>query len=85
LASSLEYEIRVSGQVPGSVLIEIEGVHAVVEPAQTILRGPVADQYALRGIIRRLQRLGLELIEVRRLTEHPEPDFERPEPPSRRQ
>jgi len=36
---------------------------------QTVLRGPVVDQAALHGIINRLQRLGLDLIEVRRLAE----------------
>jgi hypothetical protein len=65
--SAIEYEIRVSGLVPQSVLEEIEGVHVVVEPVQTVLRGPVIDQAALHGIINRLQRLGLDLIEVRRL------------------
>jgi hypothetical protein len=64
-----EYEIRVSGLVPDSVLTEIEGVQVVVEPVQTVLRGPVVDQAALHGIINRLQRLGLDLIEVRRLAE----------------
>jgi hypothetical protein len=63
-----EYEIRVSGLVPESVLIEIEGAQVVVEPVQTIIRGPVLDQAALHGIVNRLQRLGLDLIEVRRLT-----------------
>jgi len=47
----------------------IEGVHVVVEPVQTVMRGPVLDQAALHGIINRLQRLGLDLIEVRRLTD----------------
>jgi hypothetical protein len=65
--STLEYEIRVSGLVPESLLAEIEGVRVVVEPVQTVLRGPVLDQAALHGIINRLQRLGLDLIEVRRL------------------
>jgi len=65
----LEYEIRVSGLVPESVLAEIEGVQVVVEPVQTVMRGPVLDQAALHGIINRLQRLGLDLIEVRRLTD----------------
>jgi hypothetical protein len=65
--SAIEYEIRVSGLVPQSLLEEIEGVHVVVEPVQTVLRGPVMDQAALHGIINRLQRLGLDLIEVRRL------------------
>jgi hypothetical protein len=67
----LEYEIRVSGLVPEDLLAEIEGVHVVVEPVQTVLRGPVTDQAALHGIINRLQRLGLDLIEVRRLSEEP--------------
>ena len=67
MTTSLEYEIRVSGAVPESVLVEIEGAHVVVEPVQTVLRGPVADQAALHGIINRLQRLGLDLIEVRRI------------------
>ena len=67
--SALEYEIRVSGLVPESVLAEIEGVHVVVEPVQTVMRGPVLDQAALHGIINRLQRLGLDLIEVRRLSD----------------
>ena len=67
----LEYEIRVSGLVPEDLLAEIEGVHVVVEPVQTVLRGPVTDQAALLGIINRLKRLGLDLIEVRRLSEEP--------------
>ena len=66
--SALEYEIRVSGVIPESVLAEIEGAHLVLEPVQTVIRGPVPDQAALHGIINRLQRLGLDLIEVRRLT-----------------
>jgi len=69
---STEYEIRVSGLVPDSVLAEIEGVQVIVVPVQTVLRGPVVDQAALHGIINRLQRLGLDLIEVRRLAEQAE-------------
>lgn len=62
-----EYEIRVSGLVPPEVLVVIEGVQVVVEPVQTVLRAPVPDQAALHGIINRLQRVGLDLIDVRRL------------------
>lgn len=69
--ATVDYEIRVSGLVPESLLAEIEGVHAVVEPVQTVLRGPVVDQAALHGIINRLQGLGLDLIEVRRLSDQP--------------
>ena len=72
----MHYEIRVSGVVPESVLVELEGVHALVEPVQTILRGPVADQAALHGIINRLQRVGLELIEMRRVADSQGPNTE---------
>ncbi|HZA78569.1 MAG TPA: hypothetical protein VE623_19490, partial [Acidimicrobiales bacterium] len=40
---------------------------ADVEPVETVLVGPVEDQAALHGLIRRIEALGLELIEVRRL------------------
>lgn len=68
----LDYEIRVSGPVPESLLVETEGMKVVTEPLQTVLRGPVPDQAALHGIINRLQRLGLELVEVRRVGSHNE-------------
>ena len=70
--TALEYEIRVAGLVPADVLLEIEGVKATVEPVATVLRGPVADQAALHGVINRLQNLGLDLIEVRRLDPRPD-------------
>ncbi len=65
MKSPQHYEIRVSGLVPETVLVEMEGVRALVEPVQTILQGPVRDQAALCGIINRLQRLELKLIEAR--------------------
>jgi hypothetical protein len=65
--TALDYEIRVEGLVPAEVLEEIEGVGAAIQPLGTILRGTVADQAALHGVINRLQGLGLELVEVRRL------------------
>jgi hypothetical protein len=34
---------------------------------ETVLHGPVRDQAELHGIIERVQALGLELMEVRRL------------------
>jgi len=50
------------------VLEEIEGAQVTVQPVGTILRGSVADQAALHQMINRLQGLGLELTEVRRLS-----------------
>jgi len=65
--TGLNYEIRVTGLVSDEVLEEIENVRATVQPVGTILRGTVEDQAALHGVINRLQGLGLELVEVRRL------------------
>jgi hypothetical protein len=39
--------------------IEIEGEH-------TVLRGQLADQAALQGVLQRMQDYGIEIIEVRR-------------------
>ena len=63
----LDYEIRVTGQVPDDVLDQIDGVRATPHPVETVLRGTVDDQAALNDMINHLQGLGLELTEVRRL------------------
>jgi hypothetical protein len=72
--TALDYEIRVSGLVPATVLEEFEGVHVVVHPTMTVLRGPIVDQAALHGILNRLLGLHLELIDVHRLAEDRDPD-----------
>ena len=65
--TELEYEIRVAGLVPDEVLDELQDVRVVIARAATVLRGPIADQAALHTMISRLQGLGLELVEVRRV------------------
>ena len=64
----MRYEIRVTGTVPDSVLEEIEDVQVFEQPVESILRGAVEDQAALHRMIDRIQGLGLELIEVRRIS-----------------
>jgi len=61
------YEIHVRGQIPSDALAEFEGMSAFLEPAETVISGVVEDQAALQGILARVQALGLELVEVRRL------------------
>jgi hypothetical protein len=61
------YEIRIKGRVGDSVLEAFEGLTATVEPVETILHGPIADQQALHELLAELQSLGLELVEFRRL------------------
>jgi hypothetical protein len=61
------YEIHVRGEIPTEILAEFEGVTTVLEPAETVISGLLEDQAALQGILTRIQALGLELVEVRRL------------------
>jgi hypothetical protein len=65
------YEIRIRGQLTGSLLAAFEEMEATLEPVETVLHGPVQDQAALYGLLDRIQSLGLELVEVRRLPETP--------------
>jgi hypothetical protein len=59
------YEVRVRGPVPPNVLAELGARNLTEEPAQTILRTEPTDQAGLHGLLRRLQDLGLDLLEVR--------------------
>ena len=68
-----QYEIRIRGRVSEQVLRTFESLTSDNDRVETILHGPVRDQAELHGLLDRLQTLGLELIEVRRL-----PDAERP-------
>jgi len=61
------YQIRVRGRVSAALLDSFEGMESAIEPVETVLHGPVRDQAELHGLIDRIQALGLELIEVRRL------------------
>jgi hypothetical protein len=64
------YEIRIRGRVGRVVLETFDRLESDVDEMETVLHGPVRDQAELHGVLRSLQALGLELVEVRRLTEH---------------
>jgi len=63
------YEIRIEGRLSKQVAGAFAGMDATVGRGETVLRGPVLDQAALYGLLDRVQALGLQLIEVRRLPE----------------
>ncbi len=65
---SFLYEVRVRGRLSRTLASEFEqlALTANVEPIETVLSGPVEDQAALHGLLRRIESLGLELLEVRR-------------------
>jgi hypothetical protein len=53
--------------VSDAVAESFEGLTAETHQVETVLHGEVPDQAALHGMIDRVQALGLELLEVRRL------------------
>jgi hypothetical protein len=55
------------------LLSSFEGFDAEIQPVETILRGSVADQAALHGILEQIESLGLELVEVRQVDERRQP------------
>jgi hypothetical protein len=61
------YEIRIKGRLSEQVRSAFEGMDGTLVEGDTVLRGPVRDQAALYGLLERIQALGLELVEVRRL------------------
>jgi hypothetical protein len=68
-----QVEIRVRGTLPAGAAARL-GLTATADPADTVLRGVLADRQALHGVLDRLRCNGLELIAVRRL---PSPAAER--------
>ena len=67
------YEIRVRGTFGPAVAETFAGLDVMEEPRETMLFGELPDQAALFGVLDRLETLGVELIEVRRLVERSEP------------
>jgi hypothetical protein len=61
------YEFRIKGRVGDSILLAFEGLTATSEPVETVLYGPVPDQESLHRLLAKLQSLGLEVLEFRRL------------------
>jgi len=61
------YQVRVRGHLGATMLRAFPALHAETEGVDTLLRGAVADQAALYGLLAQLEALGLDLLEVRRL------------------
>jgi hypothetical protein len=62
------YRLRISGPVPAVLVHDLAGINVTVEQAETILYGTLQDQSALFGLLVRIHDLGLQVLEVRRLT-----------------
>ena len=66
-----DYEFRIKGRLSDTLCGEFEEFTAAVQPAETVMRGEVRDQAELHGLMDRIQSLGLELLEVRRVPNRP--------------
>ena len=75
------YEIRVRGYLSDMMLYAFPALHAEMRDGDTLLRGPLADQSALHGVLSQIEALGLEL---RRLPGGPPAAAESPNGPRRR-
>jgi hypothetical protein len=62
------YQIRIRGRLGRTMLAAFPALHAQTQDEDTLLCGVVADQSALHGVLAQIEALGLELLEVRRLT-----------------
>jgi hypothetical protein len=65
------YEIRVRGHLGTTMRRAFLALRAQTEGQDTLLRGAVADQAALHGVLAQIEALGLELLELRRLPREP--------------
>ena len=61
-----QYEIRIRGQLSERLLGAFPEMEARAQNRETVLTGALPDQSALHGVLRRIEALGLELLEVRR-------------------
>ena len=63
-----QYEIRVRGRLGETICSAFPDLKARPGGDDTVLAGVLADQAALYGVLAEIEALGLELIEVRRIT-----------------
>jgi hypothetical protein len=66
-AQPAQYEIRVAGVLDSRWAAWFNGLHISGQGEETVIRGPLADQPALHGLLTKVRDLGLCLISVRRL------------------
>ena len=63
----MNYRIRVRGRLGRTMRAAFPGLHAQARGGDTVLSGVLPDQAALFGVLARVEALGLELLEVRRV------------------
>jgi hypothetical protein len=67
-AASARYLIRINGHLGATLLSAFPALAGQRQGPETVLTG-VLDQPGLHGVLAEIEALGLELLEVRQLTE----------------
>ena len=58
------YQVRVTGQLGSRWADWFEGLTITVDGGDTLITGPVVDQAALHGVLKRVRDLGMPLVSV---------------------
>jgi hypothetical protein len=69
----VDYAIRIRGHLGPSMLSAFPDLRSQVDGQDTVLSGVVPDQAALHGILSKIEAMGLELVELRRVPTEGEP------------
>jgi hypothetical protein len=64
MSETERYEIRIQGRLDARWSAWFEGMEVVDDEGSTLIRGQVADQAALHGLIQKVRDLGLPLLAV---------------------
>jgi len=62
------YTIRINGRLGGTALSAFPSMASALKGGETVLTGPLEDRSAVFGVIGQIEALGLELLELRRIT-----------------
>ncbi len=74
-AQPMVYQIRIEGQLGRQWTVWFEGLTiTALDNGETLLTGPVVDQAALHGLLRKVRDLGVPLLSVSRVTPGQAPD-----------
>ena len=58
----MAYQIRITGQLGPGWADWFEGLTVTLDGGDTLITGPIADQAALHGLLKRVRDLGLALV-----------------------
>ena len=66
---TLVYQIKIEGHLRAEWAVWFEGLSVTLQPdGTTLLSGPVVDQAALYGLLKKVRDLGLPLISVNQVS-----------------